>query len=110
MIMKPPPPRLPAAGKVTASAKPVATAASTALPPAFRISSPTALARALLLTTIASPTTGEILELNRHDEGKATTLGAIDSGFGAPATLLQPIMRTPDKRANVNEGRMMPSS
>ena len=32
--MKPPPPMLPALGKVTASAKPTATAASTALPPA----------------------------------------------------------------------------
>src|SRR5436190_7953428 len=38
--MKPPPPRLPAAGHVTASARPVATAASTALPPFFRICMP----------------------------------------------------------------------
>ena len=39
--MKPPPPRLPAEGCVTASAKPVATAASTALPPRLRMSMPT---------------------------------------------------------------------
>src|SRR5215468_6171120 len=38
--MYPPPPRLPAAGCVTASAKAVATAASTAFPPFFRIASP----------------------------------------------------------------------
>ena len=50
--MYPPPPRLPANGNVTASAKPVATAASTALPPARMISSPAALASALLLATI----------------------------------------------------------
>src|SRR5207253_7420699 len=39
--MKPPPPRLPAPGHVTASAKAVATAASTALPPFFKTSVPT---------------------------------------------------------------------
>src|SRR4051812_15183741 len=98
--MKPPPPRLPAAGKVTASAKPVATAASTALPPAFRISSPTTLARALLLTTIASPTTGEMLELNRHDGGNAAALVAIGSGLGAAAGLLQSTVSTAENSVN----------
>src|SRR5262249_9573440 len=39
--MNPPPPRLPAPGQVTASANAVATAASTALPPFFKISMPT---------------------------------------------------------------------
>ncbi len=39
--MKPPPPRLPAAGCVTASANATAIAASTALPPRFMISTPT---------------------------------------------------------------------
>ena len=39
--MKPPPPRLPARGSVTASAKPTATAASTALPPSLSTSRPT---------------------------------------------------------------------
>src|SRR5512133_457038 len=53
MMVKPPPPRLPACGKVTASAKPVATAASTALPPARITSTPAALASALLLAIIA---------------------------------------------------------
>src|SRR5215472_12044098 len=38
--MKPPPPMLPAAGSTTASANAVATAASTALPPRFKISTP----------------------------------------------------------------------
>ena len=42
--MKPPPPRLPAAGCVTARAKPTATAASTALPPRFKTSTPTRVA------------------------------------------------------------------
>src|SRR4051812_48829266 len=39
--MKPPPPRLPALGWVTASAKAVATAASTAFPPRARTDAPT---------------------------------------------------------------------
>src|ERR1051325_10158387 len=39
--MKPPPPRLPAAGCVTASANATAIAASTALPPRFMTSTPT---------------------------------------------------------------------
>jgi hypothetical protein len=41
IIMKPPPPRFPAAGYVTASASATATAASTALPPRFKTSTPT---------------------------------------------------------------------
>ncbi len=48
----PPPPRLPATGWTTASAKPVATAASTALPPARRISRPASEARWCTLTTM----------------------------------------------------------
>src|SRR5947209_19991393 len=39
--MKPPPPTLPASGQVTARANAVATAASTALPPFFRMTTPT---------------------------------------------------------------------
>ena len=50
--MNPPPPILPACGCVTASAKPTATAASTALPPAFRISTPTRVARFSWLATM----------------------------------------------------------
>ena len=50
--MKPPPPILPARGRVTASAKPTATAASTALPPRFRMSSPTRDASASWVTTM----------------------------------------------------------
>src|SRR5580765_7875991 len=49
--MKPPPPMLPAPGYVTASAKAVATAASTALPPRRRIDAPTSDAMAELETT-----------------------------------------------------------
>src|SRR5687768_7275923 len=51
--MNPPPPMFPAAGRVTVSAKPTATAASTAFPPRFMMSAPTLLAISLLLTTIA---------------------------------------------------------
>src|ERR1035437_2606162 len=50
---KPPPPRLPAAGCTTARAKPVATAASTALPPARSVSRPASEARWWTLTTMA---------------------------------------------------------
>src|SRR5947209_3861844 len=50
--MKPPPPMLPAWGCVTASANPIATAASTALPPALRISTPTCVASFSWLATI----------------------------------------------------------
>ncbi len=50
--MNPPPPRLPARGSVTARAKPTATAASTALPPRSRISTPTRVARASWLATM----------------------------------------------------------
>src|SRR5580704_2483298 len=52
MSMKPPPPRLPAPGCTTASAKPVATAASTALPPDRMISTPTWDANSCALTTM----------------------------------------------------------
>ena len=50
--MKPPPPMFPASGFTTASAKCVATAASTALPPACSMLRPAALARESVLTTI----------------------------------------------------------
>ena len=51
--MNPPPPRFPASGCVTASAKPTATAASTALPPDFMISTPASEASAWTDATIA---------------------------------------------------------
>src|SRR5258708_37122729 len=50
--MNPPPPRFPAGGCTTASANPVATAASTALPPACIISTPAREANSCTLTTI----------------------------------------------------------
>src|SRR6185503_2509299 len=49
--MKPPPPMLPALGRVTASAKAVATAASTALPPRARTDAPASQAGADVHTT-----------------------------------------------------------
>src|SRR6185436_18803800 len=48
----PPPPMLPAVGNVTARANAVATAASTAFPPALRTSRPTPEAIASSVTTI----------------------------------------------------------
>ena len=59
--MKPPPPMFPAPGSTTASAKPTATAASTALPPLLRISTPASSASASSLTTMAfAPQTGAV--------------------------------------------------
>ena len=52
ITMKPPPPMLPANGCTTASANPVATAASTALPPFFNIDTPACDARFLAETTM----------------------------------------------------------
>src|SRR3954449_603614 len=52
MSMNPPPPRLPAAGQVTAIASAVATAASTALPPFFMMSTPTCAAIPLVAATM----------------------------------------------------------
>src|SRR6056297_1073664 len=49
--MKPPPPRFPASGQVTAKASAVAIAASTAFPPAANTSRPASLAAAELLVT-----------------------------------------------------------
>ena len=67
--MKPPPPRLPARGRVTASAKPTATAASTALPPRFNMSKPTRDAAASWLTTMpCAATTGRAVA-NREMTG-----------------------------------------
>ncbi len=58
-IMKPPPPMLPELGATTASAKPTATAASTALPPRRSTSTPTSVASALAeLTMPCSACTG----------------------------------------------------
>src|SRR3989475_642475 len=51
--MNPPPPMFPATGSTTASANATATAASTALPPRRRISTPTSLASGCPDTTIA---------------------------------------------------------
>ena len=44
MTMNPPPPILPALGRTTAKENPIATAASYAFPPWFKISSPTLVA------------------------------------------------------------------
>src|SRR3989449_2005421 len=51
--MKPPPPMLPASGSTTSSANATATAASIALPPCFRMSTPTCDASGCAETTIA---------------------------------------------------------
>ena len=54
ITMNPPPPMLPAVGWVTPSANATATAASTALPPRFRIAMPMSLALASALATAPS--------------------------------------------------------
>jgi hypothetical protein len=53
MSIKPPPPMFPACGRTTARAKPTATAASTALPPSRRISTPASVASWWMVTTMA---------------------------------------------------------
>src|SRR5947207_7897125 len=69
--MYPPPPMLPASGYTTASAKPTATAASTALPPWRMISMPASPASGASLATIACvPKTGRCPALKGHAAGK----------------------------------------
>src|SRR5262249_8094632 len=88
MTMNPPPPLLPANRYATARAKPVATAASTALPPRAMMSRPTRLAIESLLTTIACwDDTAASPDLKRHDSGNkaATRAGDVDAGVGVAA-------------------------
>src|SRR5215831_17958339 len=91
MTMKPPPPMLPANGYVTASAKPVATAASTALPPRTMMSRPTRLAIESLLTTIAC---GAVVAAapgwKRHDDGNVAGTRAGDVTSGVALTVVEP--------------------
>src|SRR6266545_3132130 len=80
--MKPPPPRLPAAGCVTANANATAIAASTALPPRFMISTPTCDAILFVEATIpcfartgsceAACAMGEATSANHLTPGTAT--------------------------------------
>ena len=70
--MKPPPPRFPASGFTTASARPVATAASTALPPAARMSTPTRDAYSSVVATIPPrAVTGGVSAWKGQSSGKA---------------------------------------
>src|SRR6185312_14880933 len=83
ITMYPPPPMLPAAGNVTSSANPVATAASTAFPPRFRISTPASLARRLLLAIIAcSASVACPPASNRHPLGNIAARVATGAGAG----------------------------
>src|SRR6185503_13265281 len=80
--MYPPPPMLPASGYTTASANPTATAASTALPPFFRISTPASLASGASLEIIAcSPNVAALPALYGHVSGK--TAGFVPDGYAA---------------------------
>src|SRR5256885_11373067 len=75
--MNPPPPRFPAGGCTTASANPVATAASTALPPACMISTPARDANSCTLTTTACGTRTGSVEAER--KGAPTVTDTIQS-------------------------------
>src|SRR6187549_2651513 len=89
--MKPPPPMLPADGWVTPSANPTATAASTALPPRFKIATPTSLAAAsALLTAPCVPTATAGSELLGRAGAVATGAAATGSGALALAAPLGP--------------------
>src|SRR5579862_2079877 len=84
ITMNPPPPMLPALGYVTASANPVATAASTALPPAFMISTPASLAYFDMLTTIAcSASVAGAPTVKRHSGGNAECTAAAATSAGS---------------------------
>src|SRR5215831_10366058 len=86
--MKPPPPMFPAVGYVTASAKPVATAASTALPPCLRTSTPASLASRDMLTTMpCSANVAGMPGLNRQSGGNAEwmTAAGLAATVGADA-------------------------
>src|SRR4051812_13262510 len=103
MSMKPPPPRLPAAGQVTAIASAVATAASTALPPFFMMSTPTCDAIPLVEATMPwRATTGSRIADRAVVVVRRTTiaisfrmtgsvLGLAKAG-GTPALQLRPVV------------------
>ena len=104
-IMNPPPPRLPASGFTTASASPVATAASTALPPAARISTPTRDANSSVEATMPSvAVTGVSSAANGHPCGKAppASTKALAVLLAAPVSVPVP--------APVSPGRQPPTS
>src|SRR5262245_29843705 len=84
--MYPPPPMFPASGYTTASANPTATAASTAFPPFFRISTPASLASGASLEIIAcAPKVASLPALYGQASGK--TAGFVPCGYVAtPAT------------------------
>src|SRR5262249_39748023 len=93
---KPPPPMLPAKGYVTASAKPVATAASTALPPRAMMSRPTRLAMESLLATIACGANDACAPgRNRHDAGKVAATRAGDVVAGVARVVEDPHAAAP---------------
>src|SRR5215216_4164342 len=90
ITMYPPPPMLPAAGHVGTSAKPTATAASTALPPRFRISTPASLASGALLAIIACGANAAFAPAGkRHAAGKLaarrSAIAGARSGAGGDA-------------------------
>src|SRR5262245_51586723 len=96
--MNPPPPMLPASGHVTASANATATAASTALPPFFRMATPTSAAGGETHTTMppvdwARSAAGCWAETKRLTRHRAVTvrrrmwkLRIAACGVAAPAT------------------------
>src|SRR5436190_1258032 len=84
--MNPPPPMLPASGSTTSSAKPTATAASTALPPCFTISMPTSLASGWPETTIArAPVVAFARPASPHSAGTIGAAPTTASAASAPA-------------------------
>src|SRR5215204_3570913 len=90
--MKPPPPRLPAAGCVTASANATAIAASIALPPRFMMSTPTREATSLVEATIpcdartgsrdAACAAGVVTQNGGNDENPAIRMAMTDKRNG----------------------------
>src|SRR5512139_4195581 len=107
--MKPPPPRFPAVGQVTARANPTATAASTAFPPARMISLPASDARCSLLEIMnRGSNVARRPGWKRQDAGKTGVWLAGGVGSAAPAPPAPPWHDASNRRkaqAARNEGR-----
>ncbi len=90
--MNPPPPTFPAAGHVTANARAVATAASTAFPPWLSAARPTSLAGGETVTTM--PHAGSAGCRPSRDAASTTFCALSAPGFSAPSVGLENVTAT----------------
>src|SRR5258706_604717 len=116
--MKPPPPKLPAAGCVTARAKATAMAASTALPPRFIMSTPTLEAISLVEATMpwraltgsreAARVLLESKETRRSDATRVKATEAVAIDLKARQSILYFIGRAFDNQTAAECFRLLP--